>query len=137
MLLLEYCFIDNQANMIVYWVPFFFMKAGFGFDATWIALSYPIGVLIGSFTVCPFVNYFAAYAGILVSVILFLESVCSGIFWFIELEEENLVIFIVLLGLASMFWISPYSRSSQVDVLERVTSSKEKYLAVNSMRMGT
>ena len=57
-LVLEYCFIDNQPIMIVYWVPFFFMESGFGFLATWIALSYPIGVCLGAFTMVPLVGAF-------------------------------------------------------------------------------
>ena len=136
-LLMEYCFIDSQGAMIVYWVPFFFMKVGFGFDATWVALSYPIGVAIGSFSTSPLINYFSNYANLITTFILFLECICAGIFWFIDLKEENLIIFVVLLGLASVFWIGPYTRLAQGDVIDRVKSSKEKYLAVNSMRMGT
>ena len=36
-----------------------------------------------------------------------------------------------------MLWICPFTRLPQTDVLERVQSQKEKYLAVNSMRMGS
>ena len=69
-LLFEYCFLDNQANIIVYWVPFFFMKSGFGFDAIWVALSYPIGVIIGSFTICPLVNICTERINVLVAFII-------------------------------------------------------------------
>ena len=34
-----------------------------------------------------------------------------------------------------MFWIVPYARIAQNDILERIISPKEKYLALNSMRM--
>ena len=61
LLLLEYCFIDNISNMVVYWVPFFFMAVGFGFNATWVALSYPIGVALGSFIISPLLNRFIDY----------------------------------------------------------------------------
>ena len=56
-LLVEYCFIDSQSAMVVYWVPFFFMQMGFGYTAIWIALSYPAGQIFGSLTLIPLVNH--------------------------------------------------------------------------------
>ena len=136
-LIFQYCFIDNQPIMVVYWVPFFFMKSGFGFLATWIAVSYPIGVCLGSFTMTPLVGAFPTRAPILTTLFLLIQTICFLCFWFIELEEENFGKFIALLGIASIFIIAPYSRAGQTDVLERTTSHKEKYMAVNFMRMCT
>ena len=45
-------------------------------------------------------------------------------FWFIELKEEYMGVFIAMLGLASIFLIAPYSRAGQTDVLERTTSPR-------------
>ena len=41
----------------------------------------------------------------------------------------------MMVGLASMFWIVPFARIAQNDILSRIANPKEKYLAVNSMRM--
>ena len=85
LLLVEYSFVDNQGAMIVYWMAYFFMRVGFGFNAAWIALGYPIGAAIGSFTTSPLVNAFPSYAPLSVSIILFLVCICNNAFWFIEL----------------------------------------------------
>ena len=137
LVLIEYCFIDNQGAMIVYWMAYFFIRVGFGFNATWVALGYPLGAAVGSFTTSPLVNLFPTYAPLTTSVLLFLVCLLYNMFWLFELQEENLAIFAVLTGLASMLWICPFTRLPQTDVLERVQSQKEKYLAVNSMRMGS
>lgn len=48
-----------------------------------------------------------------------------------------MIIFVLLQGLSSTLCVCPFTRLPQTDVLERVSSPKEKYLAVNSMRMGS
>ena len=49
----EFSFKDSQASLVVFWVFYYFNKTGFEFAATWIAMAYPIGTMIGSFLVNP------------------------------------------------------------------------------------
>ena len=83
LVLVEYCFIDNQGAMIVYWMAYFFIRVGFGFDAPWVALGYPLGAAVGSFTTSPLVNLFPTYAPLTTSILLFLVCLLYNMFWLI------------------------------------------------------
>ena len=134
-LLFDYCFLDNQTSSIVYWAPFFFMKMGFGYNATWMVFSYSVGTSLGSLTINPLLKYFPRIASVATVILLTLECTCFLIVYFIEKIEEHLGAFIALFGLASVFLISPYSRSASTEVGDRVENDKENYLVINFMRV--
>ena len=135
LLLFDYCFLDNQTSSIVYWAPFYFMQLEFGYDATWMVFSYSIGTSLGSLTINPLLKFFPKIASPTTIILLMLECTCFLIVYFVEKDIENLGAFIALFGLASVFLISPYSRSASTEVGDRVENDKENYLVINFMRV--
>ena len=75
-LLFDYCFLDNQTSSIVYWAPFYFMKLGFGYNATWMVFSYSVGTSLGSLTINPLLKCFPSIASVATVVLLVLECAC-------------------------------------------------------------
>ena len=134
-LLFDYCLLDNQTLLIVFWVPFFFEKEGLGFDATWILFSYSIGTSMGALIINPILKIFPEKAHATTVFLLFMESCCLCSVYFIERDKQNLGIFIILFGLASIMLISPSSRSISTEVVERAENDRENYLVVNFMRV--
>ena len=100
------------------------MKEGFGFDATWMLFTYSIGNSVGALLINPVLKCFPSIAPIATVIFLLLESGCFVAVYFVEKTIDNLGIFIVLFGLAAVFLISPYSRSSSTEVAERVESDR-------------
>ena len=135
MLLFDYCLLDNQTSSIVFWVPFFFEKQGFGFDATWMVFSYSIGTSIGALIINPLLKFFPEKASPATVFLLFIECCCLFSVFLIEKDKENLGAFITLFGFASILLISPASRSASTEVAERVENDRENYLVVNFMRV--
>ena len=135
LLLFDYCFLENHISSIVYWSAYFFAAEGLGFDATWILFTYSIGNSIGSLTINPLLKCFPNIASTATVIFLTLECGCLVGVLFIERKVENLGLFIVLFGLASILLISPFSRSVSTEVAERVESDRENYLVLNFMRV--
>ena len=50
-------------------------------------------------------------------------------------DESEIPIYIVLLGLGSLFEVAPFQRSMSVEVVARTETSREKYLVTNFMRV--
>ena len=112
LLLFDYCLLDNQTSSIVFWVPFFFEKEGFGFDATWMVFSYSIGTSVGALIINPLLKIFPSKASPATVFLLSFECCCLFSVYLIDKEKLNLGAFITLFGLASVLLISPASRSA-------------------------
>lgn len=124
LLVFDFCFIDNQTSMIVFWIPHFFRQTGFGMYAAWIALTYPGGTMVGSFIVNPLLKKCPQYIPIFTSILLFFESLCLLGVILLDPIEQNLAFYIILLAFAYIFLISPYSRAASTEISERTESKR-------------
>ena len=100
------------------------MEMGFGYDATWIVFSYSVGTSVGSLTINPLLKCYPELKNAATIILLFLESICLSIIFFVDIKEENLGIFIILFAFIAIFLIAPYSRSGSTEVAERVENDK-------------
>ena len=54
---------------------------------------------------------------------------------FLRKDEGEISIYILLIGLGSLLWITPYLRSLSVEVAGRTDNPRERYLVTNFMRV--
>ena len=124
LLVFDFCFIDNQTSMIVFWIPHFFRQSGFSYAATWIALTYPAGTMIGSFVVNPLLKKCPKHIPKFTIVLLALEMLCFLGVILLDMVAENLAFYILFLVFAYIFLVSPYSRAASTEISERTDSKR-------------
>lgn len=120
----EFSFKDSQTSMIVFWIPYFFRESGFDSTSTWIALTYPVGAMVGSIIMNPLLKKCPEYAPIFTTFLLFGESLCFLGVILLDPVMSNLPFFIVLLASAYILQIAPFSRASSTEISERTETKR-------------
>lgn len=120
----EFSVKDSQTSMIVFWIPYFFSHSGFDSASTWIALAYPVGTMIGAFTMNPLLKKCPSYVPIFTTLLLFGECSCFLGVILLDTVMSNLPFFIILLTAAYMLQIAPFSRTSSTEISERTETKR-------------
>ena len=98
------------------------MEIGYGTDSTIIALSYPIFVVIASFTIVPLlatVSKNIKCVSIITPVLLIMEFICLVCLLSLNNGSQDFKFYLLLLSLGSYFMFFPYSRVASNEFTER------------------
>ena len=109
--LIDFCFLENHMFVLLFWLPYYFNKLGYGYSSTTIAIAYPIFIVIGSFVFNPVFDRFPKQV-YLISIILVLFTFLGfAAMLFFGSDQADFPIYIVLLGFACFNYIVPFTRS--------------------------
>ena len=134
--MIDFCFQENLIFIFLLWCPYFFIHHDFSyFNTTLIAMTFPVATALGSLVINPLLSDQRDHTGRRTIGLVIMEYLCFLSCLFIEVDEKNLLYFIVFFGLGFIFYMVPYSKSTTTEVSERLQNGKEQYLMINFMRI--
>lgn len=71
--LIDFCFLENQMFILLFWLPYYFNKLGYGYSSSYIALAYPICIVFGTIIFHPITEKFPRHNGLINSILIALS----------------------------------------------------------------
>ena len=132
---MDFIFQENLIFVFLFWVPYFFMKEGFGQKAAILGLCHPTGCFIGSLLLSPLVSLCSSYTHIITCIFVSMKMLLIISLFFVNVSVENFPVYLLIFGTLFTLHIVPYSKESTNEVTEKTINSEEKYLILNFMRL--
>lgn len=102
--------------ILLFWLPYYFHKLGYGYQSTYIALAYPIAIIIGSFIFNPLLDRFPEQKGIITSILILITFLSFFAMLFFGSDQSDFPVYIGLIGLGCFTYIVPFTRSFSTEL---------------------
>ena len=108
--LLEYMFLENQLFILLFWPAYYFNQLGYGYASSTIVAAFPCCAILGVLVCQPVFERFPTHSGLIGCILAGLSCLSFAGMLLLGKDEGEIPIYIVLIGLGSMFWITLWQR---------------------------
>ena len=133
-LCVDFNFQENMLFEMFFWAQYYFVMIGFGGKATAVALAIPIANFSGSLVLNPLLSKCANRKVRFTLGCTFMMVISSALMLAIPPSLDGFYLYMAAFSSITFFGVLPFTKSITDEVLERTSSSDEKYIVTNFMR---